>query len=273
MFSVWVLFKFFLIISSDICQLLPAITVLVYTLTSLVPRPPCFLFFGFVQYNTQKRKSAKNGEGLGTPITWMTSGGREVYYTERTKNEGGLGTRLYINSYHSLSRDDDDYHMGTLKLIGASLSEPHTIVVCGTTCIDRPTDWPTDHVRPIHDMLHVPTLPRCHAAMPLMWTVQCVVEIATRLRTPTMGKWKAETPTQWTARLERERDQRIFSYLCFIVSVAILGFHVCQFFSPVTSHKPLFTLSYISTTCAHCILDKTYGHVMHTGVHRPHPLT
>ena len=33
----------------------------------------------------------------------------------------------------------------------------------------------------------------------------------------------------------------------------------------VTSHKPLFTLSYISTTRAHCILDKTYGHVMHTG--------
>ena len=37
--------------------------------TSLVPRPPRFLFFGFVQYDTRKRKSAKNGEGLGTPIT------------------------------------------------------------------------------------------------------------------------------------------------------------------------------------------------------------
>ena len=32
----------------------------------------------FIQYNTRKQKSTKNGEGLGTPITWMTFGGREV---------------------------------------------------------------------------------------------------------------------------------------------------------------------------------------------------
>ena len=38
------------------------------------PGLPCFLFF----YYTWKRKSAKNGEGLGTSIMWMTSGGREV---------------------------------------------------------------------------------------------------------------------------------------------------------------------------------------------------
>ena len=42
------------------------------------PGLPRFLFFGFRQYNTWKRKSVKNGEGLGTPITWMMSGGREV---------------------------------------------------------------------------------------------------------------------------------------------------------------------------------------------------
>ena len=40
--------------------------------SSLVPRSPPF----FVLYNT--RKSAKNREGLGTPITWMTSGGCDV---------------------------------------------------------------------------------------------------------------------------------------------------------------------------------------------------
>ena len=33
--------------------------------SSLVPRSPPF----FVLYNTRKWKSAKNGEGLGTPIT------------------------------------------------------------------------------------------------------------------------------------------------------------------------------------------------------------
>ena len=39
--------------------------------TSLVPRPPPFFFCSSVciQYNTQKRKTAKNGEGLGTLIT------------------------------------------------------------------------------------------------------------------------------------------------------------------------------------------------------------
>ena len=54
-----------------------------------------------------------------------------------------------------------------MLLIGASLSEPHTIVVYGTTCIDRPTDRPinrpTDRPCPSHsrdtDTLHVPTLP------------------------------------------------------------------------------------------------------------------
>ena len=38
-------------------------------MVSLVPRPPPFLSSVFVQYNTRKRKSAKNGEGLGKPIT------------------------------------------------------------------------------------------------------------------------------------------------------------------------------------------------------------
>ena len=60
------------------------------------------------------------------------------------------------------------------SLIGASLSEPHTIVVYGTTCIDRPTDRPidrptdrpTDRVRPIHVMMIRCTCPRCQAAMP-----------------------------------------------------------------------------------------------------------
>ena len=163
----------------------------------------------------------------------------------------------------------------TRALIGASLSEPHTIVVYGTTCIDRPTDRPTVSV-PFTWYWYVA---RAHAAKPPghtvmsdMWTVQCVVEIATRLRTPTMGKRKPETPAQQTARLERETSEPLHACASLSVSLCIFGFHVRQFFSPVTSHKPLFTLSYISTTRAHCILDKTYGHVMHTGVHRPHPL-
>ena len=130
----------------------------------------------------------------------------------------------------------------------------------------------TDRPCPSHsrdtDTLHVPT-PRRHAT--LMWTVQCVVVIATSLRMPTTGKRKAETRAQRTARLERKTREPLHTCASLPVSPCILGFHVRQFFSPVTSHKPFFTLSYTSTTRAHCILD-TYAHVMHTGVHRPHPL-
>ena len=138
--------------------------------------------------------------------------------------------------------------------IGASVSEPHTSVVYGTTCIDRPTDRPcpshscdTDTFARAHA-----TTRHCHTA--LMWTVQCVVVIATRLRTPTMGKRKAETPAQQTAR---ETSEPLHTCASLSVSPCILGFHVRNFFLPVTSYKFFFTLSYISTTCAHCILDKT----------------
>ena len=135
-------------------------------------------------------------------------------------------------------------------------------MVYGSTCIDRPTgrstDRPTDRPCPSHsrdtDTLHVPTLPSRYATL---MSVQCVVEIATRLRTPTMGKRKAERPAQRTARLERETSEPLHTCASLSVSSCILGFHVRQFFSLVTSHKPLFTLSYISTTRAHCILDKT----------------
>ena len=46
---------------------------------SLVPRPPLFfvLQFAFSIIHGSGR-TVKNGEGLGTPITSMTSGGREV---------------------------------------------------------------------------------------------------------------------------------------------------------------------------------------------------
>ena len=36
---------------------------------ALFPGLPVFCSSVFVQYNTRKRKSVKNGEGLGTPIT------------------------------------------------------------------------------------------------------------------------------------------------------------------------------------------------------------
>ena len=44
-------------------------TYFVYLQTKDILCAPFFCSSVFVQYNTQKRKSAKNGEGLGTPIT------------------------------------------------------------------------------------------------------------------------------------------------------------------------------------------------------------
>ena len=45
---------------------------------SLVPMPTPLLFFALRLVWSRKRKSAENWEGMGTPITWMKSGVREV---------------------------------------------------------------------------------------------------------------------------------------------------------------------------------------------------
>ena len=135
-------------------------------------------------------------------------------------------------------------------IIGASLSEPHTIVVYGTTCINQPCP---SHSRDT-DTLHLPTLPRRHAT--LMWTVQCVVVIVTRLRTLTMGKRKAETPTQRTVRLEWEIDQRTSSYLRFLVGVAM---------HPWVSCTSVFLPSYFTQTLFHSFLHKHNTCSPHSG--------
>jgi len=88
-----------------------------------------------------------------------------------------------------------------------------------------------------------------------------------------MKKRKAEIPAQQTARLERGRDQRTASYLCSLVGVAMHPWvSRTSVFLAGDFTQALFHTSYISTTCGHCILDKTYAHVVHTGVHRLHPL-
>ena len=49
-----------------------------YTFSSLVPWPPLFFCSSVcIQYNTQKRKSEKNGEDLVSSITCVMSGGHE----------------------------------------------------------------------------------------------------------------------------------------------------------------------------------------------------
>ena len=121
---------------------------------------------------------------------------------------------------------------------------------------------------------------RAHAAKPPCHThvrhVNSAVRSGDSYKTENADDGKAKSRDTRATNCEagtRERPANLFILaLPCRCRHASLGFYVRQFFLPVTSHKPLFTLSYISTTCAHCILDKTYGHVMHTGLQRPDPL-
>ena len=131
------------------------------------------------------------------------------------------------------------WHQMSGHFIGASLSEPHTSVIYGTTCIDRPTDRLTDRVRPIHVIL-------INCMCTVMWTVQWIVVTATRLRTPTMGKRKPETLAQQTVRLERETSEPLHTSTCRCRHES-LGFFTQAF----------FTLSYISTCTLHSGLTHT----------------
>ena len=100
MYSVWVLCKFFLIISSHICQLLPAITVLVYTLTVTTHYHVTMMII--------------------TWQWWLSHGYSQVNWGEPERTPHYRGLRDHVH-------------------------------------------WPTDRVRPTHDALHVPMLPRRHA--------------------------------------------------------------------------------------------------------------
>jgi len=136
-----------------------------------------------------------------------------------------------------------------------------------STRIDRPTDRPTVSV-PFTWYWYVA---RAHAATPPCHThVNSAVRSGDSFKTENADDGKAKSrDARATARLERETSEPLLPCRCR--HTCILGFHVRQFFSPVTSHKPFFTVSYISTTRTHRILD-TYAQIIHTGVHRPHPL-
>ena len=73
------------------------------TLLASLPIVPHFCSLVCIQYNTRKWKSGESREDLGTLITWMTSGGREM-------DAGGRG--LHSNNIldliveHSVARQD-----------------------------------------------------------------------------------------------------------------------------------------------------------------------
>ena len=127
---------------------------------------------------------------------------------------------------------------------------------------DRPTDRPTNRVRPIHVLCVIlicctsPRYPR-GAAMPRSYHVNSAVRShdSYKLRTPTMGKRKAETPAQRTARLEREGNQRTSSYLRFLVGLAM---------HPWVSHTSVFLVGHFTQALFHTFLHK-YMCTLHSG--------
>ena len=128
-------------------------------------------------------------------------------------------------------------------------------------------------------MLYMPMLPRWHA-MPHSWHVNSAVHTLRSddsYKTENIDHGKANSRDTRATNCEAgTRDQQTSSYLRFLVGVTMHPWvYVRQVLSPVTSHKPFFTLPYISTTHAHCILelDMTYTHIMYTSVHRPHWLS
>ena len=158
-------------------------------------------------------------------------------------------------------------HQWKLALYWGSLSIPHTSVVYGNTCIDRPT-------------MSVPFtwywyVARAHATRHAMLTCvvvntsvrYLVVVTATRPRTLTMLKRKADTPAQRTVRLEWERDQLISSYLRSLVGGRHLWLSSTSVF--LAGHfTPLFYIKHNMRT-PHSGQDFP-AQILSTALHIPH---
>ena len=96
--------------------------------------------------------------------------------------------------------------------IGASVSESHTSVFSGTTCIDRLSDRPClSHSRDT-DILHVPTLPH-HAVPPCYAHVNSAVRSRDSYKTENADDGKAKSRDNCATNCEagmRERPANLF---------------------------------------------------------------
>ena len=149
--------------------------------------------------------------------------------------------------------------------IGACLSKPHAIVFYGNTCIDRLTVsvpftwyWYDTHA---------------HAATPCHAHVRGGEQCGDSYKAKNVDSGKAKSWDTHATNCEagmRERPVNLF--------ILVLP---CQCRHPFTyvsfSRRSLHTNPFShfpteSATRAHRILGKTFAHLMHTGMHRPHPL-
>ena len=134
------------------------------------------------------------------------------------------------------------------------------------------TNQLTDRVRPIHVMLipsrAYPATPPCHAHM------KSAVRSGYTYKTENANDWKVKSWDTRTTNCEagaRERPANLFILaLPCQCHHASLGFTYISF-SCLSLHTNPFS-HFPTYACAHCILDKTYAHTMHTDVDGSHPL-
>ena len=145
-------------------------------------------------------------------------------------------------------------------LVGASLSEPHTSMVYGTTCIDRPTDSPTDWLCPSHshdtDTLYVPTLPR-GAAMPHSYHVNSAVCSRDSYKTENADNGKAKSRDTHATNCEAGTRERPANF--FILALP------CRSMHPWVSRTSVFLPSYFTQALFHSFLHKHNMCTLHTG--------
>ena len=128
----------------------------------------------------------------------------------------------------------------------------------------RPTDRPTVSVPSRDtDMLHMPMMPRGESLASSPGPAQNWItgdSYRTESENADDGKAKSRYTCATNCRAGT-RDQQTSSSLS--VSLCIFGFHVRQFVSPVTSHKPFFTFLYKYNSCMlHFWQDlHSYAHV------------
>ena len=146
--------------------------------------------------------------------------------------------------------------------------EPHTIVVYGITCIDRPTD----RVRPFHVILTRCTCPQCHAAIPHSCE-QCSARSGDSYKTENADNGKTKNRDTHAMNCEAGMRERPAN---FFILVLLVGIAIHLWVSNVSQNAVctccLMLESVKKGLCEVTSEKDTCTHVMHTGMHRPHPL-
>ena len=147
--------------------------------------------------------------------------------------------------------------------------------------VHQPTDWPTNCVRPItwyRYVAHAHAVMLCHHAT--LMHVNSADPVCSGDSYKTEDADDGKTKSRDTHAMNCEGGMRERPANLFILALPCRCRHASLAFTCVSLSRqslytvtPFFTLSYISTTCAHHSGQDLRAHVIHTGVYGPHPLT